>query len=527
MSDRKQKTLNDAKREVQERLAKLQKSGGLLNSQRAPATSTNTSLPPPATASNKTASTGLNLIELQRKIAEARNRLSKDNNVTRTTPGGPLRAMQRNKRAPPAAAATAQPKAQKKTLLNINEVPSDFTDPNKNPYFDPSMEVKVAPKDRRARPLKFVQPGKYIDIANQERAKAQLERLKQEITESVKKAGMQTEFDVSDKAIKRDAPPAVEWWDTPFMANKTYDDLDISDINSDNYESLVTIYVHHPVPIKPPSEVNATPVIKSLMLTTKERKKLRRQTRAEAQKEKRDKIRLGLIEPDPPKVKISNLMRVLGEEAIQDPTKVEARVRKEMQQRQRMHEKANEQRKLTAEERRAKIMNKLKEDQKTSNEVAVFKIKSCSHPKHRYKIEMNAQQHQLTGMVIINPKCNIVIVEGGPKSIKAYKKLMLRRIDWNDLPPPKSLENDEMAMDVDEPKNSYGLKEGEENSCYMVWTGQVKNKAFKKFTWRMFESEKMAREELSKWHVEHYWDAAVMATDEELAARQPEIYNQS
>lgn len=158
---------------------------------------------------------------------------------------------------------------------------------------------------------------------------------------------------------------------------------------------------------------------------------------------------------------------------------------------------------------------------------ADFRIKSCSHPKHRYKIEMNAQQHQLTGMVIINPKCNIVIVEGGPKSIKAYKKLMLRRIDWNDLPPPKSLENDEMAMDVDEPKNSYGLKEGEENSCYMVWTGQVKNKAFKKFTWRMFESEKMAREELSKWHVEHYWDAAVMATDEELAARQPEIYNQS
>lgn len=72
-------------------------------------------------------------------------------------------------------------------------------------------------------------------------------------------------------------------------------------------------------------------------------------------------------------VKISNLMRVLGEEAVQDPTKVEARVRREMEQRQRMHEKANEQRKLTPEERRAKILNKLKEDQKMSNEVAVFK----------------------------------------------------------------------------------------------------------------------------------------------------------
>jgi hypothetical protein len=26
---------------------------------------------------------------------------------------------------------------------------------------------------------------------------------------------------------------------------------------------------------------------------------------------------------------------------------------------------------------------------------------------------------------------NLVIVEGGPTAIKRYKKLMLRRIDWN------------------------------------------------------------------------------------------------
>lgn len=133
------------------------------------------------------------------------------------------------------------------------------------------------------------------------------------------------------------------------------------------------MYVHHPVVIRPPSEINAVPIVRSLMMTTKERKKMRRQRRAEALKDKRDKIRLGLLEPDAPKVKISNLMKVLGEEAIQDPTKVEAKVRKEMELRQKMHDKANEQRKLTPEERRAKILNKLKDDQKTSNEVAVFK----------------------------------------------------------------------------------------------------------------------------------------------------------
>ena len=37
--------------------------------------------------------------------------------------------------------------------------------------------------------------------------------------------------------------------------------------------------------------------------------------------------RLGLVQPDEPKVKMSNLMRVLGNEAIQDPTKVKAHVR--------------------------------------------------------------------------------------------------------------------------------------------------------------------------------------------------------
>lgn len=121
----------------------------------------------------------------------------------------------------------------------------------------------------------------------------------------------------------------------------------------------------------------------------------------------------------------------------------------------------------------------------------------------------NAEQYDLTGIVVIHPKCHLVIVEGGPKSIKAYRKLMLRRIDWNDLPPPK--------------KGNYEVDPNIDNKCFLVWEGQVNAKAFRKFTWRSFESEKMAREELSKWHVEQYWDAAIMASDEELAARQPEL----
>jgi len=117
------------------------------------------------------------------------------------------KAIQRSKQA---SASMGKPAAEEKKPLKIDEtVPAEFTDPTKNPYYDPSMEVKVAPKSRRSRQLKFVQPGKYIVIANQERAKAQLEKLKQEITESVKKAGMQTELDVSDKVIKVSIFPMI------------------------------------------------------------------------------------------------------------------------------------------------------------------------------------------------------------------------------------------------------------------------------------------------------------------------------
>lgn len=109
------------------------------------------------------------------------------------------KAIQRTKQQKTSTVAAA---AEKKPLKLEDSIPADYTDPTKNPYFDPTMGVKIAPVSRRSRPLKFVQPGKFVNIANEERAKQQLEKLKQDITESVKKAGMQTEFDVSDKVIK-------------------------------------------------------------------------------------------------------------------------------------------------------------------------------------------------------------------------------------------------------------------------------------------------------------------------------------
>ncbi|KAH8547864.1 pre-mRNA processing factor 3-domain-containing protein [Umbelopsis sp. PMI_123] len=522
--------------EIQAKLAQMRAKAGI------PAQQAPNPTPAPSKTSNLQKIPGLDQEDLQRRIAEARARVAGATQATSTAVGSmsqqrprgglniappplgldksgniDLKAMLDQGIIPKRELATAkanQKQAKPAAMAPTVAASSTVSSANKqsNPYLSDRSEIG----GRRSRHLKFVQPGRFIQKANQERAKAQLERLKQEIAEKAKLAGVQTERDIPDNLLKGPAPPDVEWWDLPITQNKRYEEMDADHLDLTGLENIITPYVQHPVPIKSPGEPTAQPP-RQLMLTKRESKKLRRQKRLEAQKDKQDKIRLGLLPPEQPKVKISNLMRVLGQEAIQDPTQIEAKVRREMEERQREHEKANEVRKLTKEEKREKTISKLKEDVANMVHVSVYKVKKLKHPKLKYKIEVNARQLYLTGMVIATPKCNLVIVEGGPKGIKAYKKLMLRRIDWNDLPIP--LKADSGDTDMQEPEED----DEEENKCFLVWEGVVKNAAFKKFTWREMESEKMARELLNGFKVEHYWDAAIMADDEELAARQPEL----
>ena len=138
-------------------------------------------------------------------------------------------------------------------------------------------------------------------------------------------------------------------------------------------EDAITNLIEHPIQLKPLEPKG--PVHIPVFLTKKEQKKLRRQNRREAWKEKQDKIRLGLIPPDQPKVKISNMMRVLESDAVQDPTKVEAHVRAQMAKRKADHEKMNADRKLTPDQRKQKTVRKLKEDTTAGVNVAVFRVK--------------------------------------------------------------------------------------------------------------------------------------------------------
>jgi U4/U6 small nuclear ribonucleoprotein PRP3 len=76
---------------------------------------------------------------------------------------------------------------------------------------------------------------------------------------------------------------------------------------------------------------------------------------------------------------------------------VELRVLQQMRQRELNHEMRNISAKLTPAERKEKRVKKLQEDTTRQVHVAAFRINDFSDPKHRFKVDVNAQQHFLSG----------------------------------------------------------------------------------------------------------------------------------
>uniref|UniRef100_A0AAX7VEA4 U4/U6 small nuclear ribonucleoprotein Prp3 n=1 Tax=Astatotilapia calliptera TaxID=8154 RepID=A0AAX7VEA4_ASTCA len=378
----------------------------------------------------------------------------------------------------------------------LKEKPGD--DLESTSYFD--QRVPVPPAQRARRTFKFHDQGRFEKIAQRIRTKAQLERLQNEIAQAAKKTGIQASTKLAliapKKEIGEGQVPNIEWWDS-FILPSNIDILlsGMCGIHGNNNLFGVTSLVEHPAQMSPPVDTDK-PVTLGVYLTKKEQKKLRRQTRREGQKELQEKVRLGLMPPPEPKVRISNLMRVLGTEAVQDPTKVEAHVRAQMAKRQKAHEEANAARKLTAEQRKEKKVKKLKEDLTNGVHIAVYRIRNLQNPSKKFKVEANANQLYLTGTVVLHKDVNIVVVEGGPKSQKKFKRLMMHRIKWEE----HNSKRDDPDGDDDTKRN---------NKCWLIWEGTAKERSYGEIKFKQCPTESMAREHFKKHGTEHYWDLAL------------------
>ncbi|KAF1742357.1 hypothetical protein MXB_3463, partial [Myxobolus squamalis] len=387
-----------------------------------------------------------------------------------------------------------------------------------NNHFD--RRVKQFPAERARRDLKFHEPGKFTHLAHTVRTKLQLEKLQDKIQSIAKRTGIASATKLAMVTLKHEAEtsgktPEIEWWDTAILPSRSYvsfekikPQLSLTKIESDrnvreilqNFLAGITNLIEHPVPRLPPGEARDTATV-PIYLTKYEQKKIRMQQRKQKERQKQENIILGVMPPPPPKVKMSNLMRVLGIEAVQDPTKVEAFVQQQIIARQKAHEDANAARKLTPAQKKAKLIKKYKEDISLAVHISVYRIWDISNRSKRFKVDKNAQQNFLTGCVIMFQDMNLVILEGGPKSQKRMKRLLLSRINWAE----------EVIHSNFSKINRENIGEPEiplYNKCELVWEGTSGYRNFKEWTFKPIESEAAAREFLTKHHVDNYWDLA-------------------
>lgn len=388
-----------------------------------------------------------------------------------------------------------------------------------NPYYDPSLGPKATiAKPRNSRQLIFNQKGKYIQQAAALRRQEQLEAMKRRIAERARQAGIDEDMDV-EKAFLVPAPPALEWWDEGLVTGDSYAAIDDpANVKIDTPDTIITRYIQHPVQLEPPQDKHV-PTQKPMFLTQKEQAKIRRQRRMADLKEQQAKIRLGLEPAPPPKVKKSNLMRVLGEQAVKDPTAVEARVTREIADRRESHENMNEERKLTKDQRREKLESQQEKDASLGIYVSVYRIDSLASGRNRFKVSKNAEQNKLTGICVMHPKLNLVIVEGGKHSVNNYRKLMLNRIDWTENPGPSSSDKTPEGQPIwlsTEDDNGQP-RDFSQNSCNLIWEGQAKTRVFRKWLGaRVCESDSAAKETLSRTKMDNFWTLAKSAKPAEF-----------
>ena len=394
--------------------------------------------------------------------------------------------------------------------------------------------VRVANRETRSKKaLNFVDAGTYLKQADIIRAKEERKliagylsgRKAPEIVADEEDAVVESSKILSKPPEGENIPPptddnivpSMEWWDESFLPKDIRESRRRSLVQSsnDDYEKLLLQnsktfkYIQHPIPVKAlGGEKSEEPL--PMYLTKKERKRIRRKMREERELEKRDMQMMGLIQPPEPKFKLSNFMKVLGDQAVADPSKVEQKVMQQVKERELKHEMRNQAAKLTPAERKEKLRKKYTEVTTRQVSVALFRVRDFSSSKHRFKVDVNAQQFNLTGLVVIlsssayrliaisyylgtvlicpTANANLVLAEGGPKGIKKFIRLMLHRIPW-DTPSEDSIKS---AIDVAEAEQDVDGSEGDLqsasksiNRCDLLWQGVLPRRSFHAFRFQV------------------------------------------
>lgn len=248
----------------------------------------------------------------------------------------------------------------------------------KNPYLVSTRS------SRKRRDLSFNEPGTYIKSA--------------EFTRSIEKMSPIRRTFVVDHR-----PPSAEWWDEQVEASP-----DVASI-----EKRLPVWQQ----FMPESD--------KVYLTPLEQRKKRRNERVARTMEAREREKLG----GPTDSGRKSASFTAGE-YLRDPTKYDQISREARDERKRLHEEANEARKVSADERWEIQMDKLKaRREELGVHRSVYQIDSVD-PKNRAVIDQAANRFLATGCLMITENITILIWESSEKEMRKLAKLM-GRLDWN------------------------------------------------------------------------------------------------
>lgn len=145
-------------------------------------------------------------------------------------------------------------RAMKRDVFNKAQVVDRHQEEANEPkFYDDRIGVKAAVRTKRA--LRFHEPGKFQQMAERMRMKAQLEKLQNEISQIARKTGISSATKLALIAPKTDSKsaevPQMEWWDSVILTQ------DLNTMKGDKIsirEQAITNLIEHPTQMKPPSE---------------------------------------------------------------------------------------------------------------------------------------------------------------------------------------------------------------------------------------------------------------------------------
>lgn len=145
-------------------------------------------------------------------------------------------------------------RAKKRENFKANQISDkDGSGTGEAKFYDERLVIKPAVRNKRA--LRFHEPGKFQQMAERMRMKAQLEKLQNEISQIARKTGISSATKLALIAPKQDLysdeVPQMEWWDSVILTQ------DLNTLDANNKIAIrdlaISNLIEHPTQMRPPS----------------------------------------------------------------------------------------------------------------------------------------------------------------------------------------------------------------------------------------------------------------------------------